>query len=70
MKSTSKSDPGPRAVLRFWFEETGPAQWFKKDQRFDDLVREKFAETVLRARAAELCVWREDVNPPQEAPRT
>jgi len=30
------------AVLSFWFEETKPAQHFKRDDGFDDLVRARF----------------------------
>jgi uncharacterized protein (DUF924 family) len=29
-------------VLKFWFEETRPAQWFEKDERFDVQVRRRF----------------------------
>jgi uncharacterized protein (DUF924 family) len=29
-------------VLRFWFEETRPTQWFEKDERFDAEVRGRF----------------------------
>jgi uncharacterized protein (DUF924 family) len=29
-------------VLKFWFEETRPEQWFKKDDDFDTSVRRRF----------------------------
>ncbi len=29
-------------VLRFWFEETGPKQWFAKSDAFDSAVRSRF----------------------------
>jgi uncharacterized protein (DUF924 family) len=29
-------------VLRCWFEEAGPEQWFKKDPAFDARIRERF----------------------------
>jgi uncharacterized protein (DUF924 family) len=29
-------------VLKFWFEETEPDQWFEKDPTFDAIVRERF----------------------------
>ena len=29
-------------VLRFWFEETGPKQWFEKSDAFDAEVRSRF----------------------------
>jgi uncharacterized protein (DUF924 family) len=30
-------------VLRFWFQECTPAQWFRKDEEFDRRLRERFA---------------------------
>jgi uncharacterized protein (DUF924 family) len=48
----------PAAVLRFWFEEIDPAQWWRADPAFDQLVRERF-ETVHRAASrGELAEWR------------
>src|SRR5262245_31166112 len=32
-------------VLRFWFEETAPEHWFRKDEAFDRSLRARFAET-------------------------
>jgi uncharacterized protein (DUF924 family) len=29
-------------VLKFWFEQTKPDQWFEKDAAFDASVRERF----------------------------
>jgi uncharacterized protein (DUF924 family) len=29
-------------VLTFWFEQTGPDQWFEKDPTFDASIRERF----------------------------
>src|SRR5215813_9082836 len=29
-------------ALKFWFEETDPDQWFKKDPTFDASIRERF----------------------------
>jgi len=29
-------------ILRFWFEETKPAQWFQKNEAFDELIRQRF----------------------------
>ena len=36
-------DMNSEEVLRFWFEEIEPAQHWKKDQEFDQLVRDRFA---------------------------
>lgn len=46
-------------VLAFWFEETKPEQWFKKDSQFDQLIKHKFSETLEAARKGELYEWRE-----------
>jgi uncharacterized protein (DUF924 family) len=42
-------------VLRFWFEETGPKQWFEKDAAFDAEVRRRFLalHETLAAQPAE-----------------
>jgi uncharacterized protein (DUF924 family) len=54
-------DPGEKAaeILRFWFEETRPRQWFAKDPGFDALVRERFGGLTGRAIAGELAAWGE-----------
>jgi uncharacterized protein (DUF924 family) len=31
-------------VLKFWFVETTPDQWFKKDPAFDETVRRRFSD--------------------------
>jgi uncharacterized protein (DUF924 family) len=31
-------------VLRFWFEETQPEQWFRQDAAFDEAVRNRFVD--------------------------
>ncbi|PHR60599.1 MAG: hypothetical protein COA47_07515 [Robiginitomaculum sp.] len=48
-----------RDVLRFWFVENGPAQWYAKDDEFDASIRERFFETHLAACQGELWPWRE-----------
>jgi uncharacterized protein (DUF924 family) len=42
-------------VLRFWFEETKPEQWFKKDPEFDANIRRRFLalHEVLAASTSE-----------------
>ena len=34
-------------VLRFWFEETSPKQWFSKSDVFDSAIRSRFSEAVM-----------------------
>ncbi len=49
-------------VLKFWFEETAPAQWFQKNDTFDDEVRERFHVTYDMA-AKDLCAeWARDAD--------
>ncbi|MDR7271119.1 uncharacterized protein (DUF924 family) [Pelomonas saccharophila] len=45
-------------ILRFWFEETQPAQWWKVDPAFDELVRSRFGALHEQARRCELFAWR------------
>jgi uncharacterized protein (DUF924 family) len=45
-------------ILDFWFEQTSPAQRWKKDAAFDALIVERFAELHGRAVRCELFVWR------------
>lgn len=47
-------------LLRFWFEETAPGQWFRKDPAFDQQVRERFGAISERAVAGELQEWASD----------
>lgn len=48
----------PEDILRFWFEEIQPAQWWKVDPAFDELVRSRFGELHDQARRCELFAWR------------
>lgn len=45
-------------VLRFWFEETQPAQWWKVDPEFDALVRSRFGALHEQAARCECFTWR------------
>jgi uncharacterized protein (DUF924 family) len=47
----------PARVLRFWFSETLPRQWFGKDAAFDALVRDRFLGLTRQALAGELNAW-------------
>jgi uncharacterized protein (DUF924 family) len=46
------------AVLQFWFNEITPAQWWKVDSAFDELVAERFGSIHTQAIQAELFEWR------------
>jgi hypothetical protein len=47
----------PTTILRFWFSETQPRQWFVKDPAFDALVRDRFLGLTRQAIAGELAAW-------------
>ncbi|GCF92175.1 membrane protein [Enterococcus florum] len=49
-------------ILRFWFEECEPEQWFKKDQAFDEIIRVRFSEIHQKATMGELAEWRSTVE--------
>ncbi len=48
-------------VLTFWFKETSPAQKFKKDEAFDQLIKEKFEITLRAATKGDLIPWRQNI---------
>mmetsp|Transcript_13054 Transcript_13054/g.24933 ORF Transcript_13054/g.24933 Transcript_13054/m.24933 type:complete len:215 (-) Transcript_13054:876-1520(-) len=52
----------PDNVLKFWFEDLSPADWFKSDAALDATIRDKFQVTLERASACELSGWRVDAN--------
>jgi uncharacterized protein (DUF924 family) len=45
-------------VLQFWFEEVTPAQWWKVDKDFDQLVFRRFSALHSQAVQSELVEWR------------
>jgi uncharacterized protein (DUF924 family) len=49
-----------REILRFWFEEIEPAQWWKKDDDFDKLIIERFSDIHASATRCELFEWRKE----------
>ena len=44
-------------ILRFWFDECEPRQWFVKDPHFDARIRHRFEACILQARAGALTSW-------------
>ncbi|RUR32476.1 DUF924 domain-containing protein [Vreelandella andesensis] len=47
-----------QAVLKFWFDELTPAQWFKKDPDMDQQIAARFGATHVQAAACECFEWR------------
>jgi len=48
----------PHAVLAFWFEDIRPAQRWKVDPAFDELIRNRFGALHEQAKRCELFGWR------------
>jgi len=49
-------------VLGFWFRELTPAQWYKKDDALDQIIRDRFRDLHTKARQGELFSWRENIE--------
>ncbi len=47
-----------KKVLKFWFEDIKPAQWWKKDPEFDQKIKDEFLELHQQANLCELADWR------------
>lgn len=47
-------------IILFWFEEVTPAQWWKVDPAFDELIRSRFLSTLNAAAKGELYGWRSE----------
>lgn len=51
-----------KQVLRFWFEEIKPKQWWLKDEAFDQLIKDRFLSLHRQAAAGELYAWRQSAT--------
>lgn len=49
-------------VLAFWFEESKPEQWYKKDPAFDEAIRDRFEITIEAALAGRLDSWADEID--------
>lgn len=47
-----------RDVLEFWFNTISPADWWKKNNNLDNLIKSKFFELHTQASRGELFEWR------------
>jgi len=47
-----------RKILEFWFEEIDASQWWTKDEKFDEHMRQRFLEIHKKAVNCELYAWR------------
>ena len=46
-------------IIKYWFEEITPKQWWVKDTDFDALIKKRFLSTYKQAIAGELYTWRD-----------
>ena len=44
-------------ILNFWFVETTPEFWFKKDDDFDAAIQDRFGKAVTEALSGKLDHW-------------
>lgn len=49
----------PNSVLKFWFEEITPKQWWAVNSEFDAAITKRFSPLLQQAIAGELCNWRD-----------
>jgi len=49
-------------ILKFWFEELEPKQWWVKDFELDQLIIARFSEIHARAVRCELSAWRKNAS--------
>lgn len=56
------AEVGPVDILRFWFEELDTASWWRKDERLDQQIRQRFGALHSAASAGELWGWRESAE--------
>lgn len=49
-------------IIDFWFTETSPEAWFKKDTEFDQLITSRFATLHNAAKQCELYHWRDSAQ--------
>ena len=47
-------------IINFWFEKIEPESWWKKDEAFDQIIRERFTDIYQQAVKCELFEWRQD----------
>lgn len=49
----------PDEILKFWFDELSPKQWWVVDAALDTQIRERFEAVHRAARTGELFTWRD-----------
>lgn len=49
-------------ILDFWFDEAAPEQWFKKDNQFDAMIANRYAQIYHQVVQGECAHWRETIQ--------
>lgn len=49
-------------ILKFWFEELNPKQWWTVDEALDAEIRRRFLPVLEQAKRGELFAWRSDAK--------
>lgn len=52
----------PNEILKFWFEEIKPEQWWVKDSKLDQEIAHRFIDIHNKASLGELSHWRGDAS--------
>ena len=52
----------PNAVLRFWFHDCRPHQWFRRNADFDAVVLRRFGKLTCSALGGELSHWEQNAT--------
>ncbi len=52
----------PNAVLRFWFHDCRPHQWFRRNAGFDAIVLRRFGTLTISALNGELSHWEQNAT--------
>ena len=60
--SSSDNITSSTEILKFWFEDLSPPQWFKQSDQVDNTIRTKFLDIHNKATAGELQNWRKDAK--------
>lgn len=47
-------------ILKFWFEDITPDQWWAVDDGFDQQIRQRFLPVLEQAKSGELFAWRSE----------
>lgn len=47
-----------KSILKFWFEELEPKNWWQKDPQMDLTIKKRFSDVLKQAKNGELSSWR------------